>query len=204
MTRSSVCNCRRTPTDDDEDDDGSTWVGSSDRYVQWQSWLVAPATFDGAFRVRVKANATDDGVNLEEFSDVVDVAAIDVQPSALEADRKIQNTHRIEIAWDGDRASNSLFRLVASFTDDDDETTWVVLDDGHLQFDHRAWRRTRTTSTPLASPRQLIISPSSILTTVKPWMPTRTLDWPCAGTGCRYAERRIRGSRAGSPAARRC
>ena len=57
-------------------------------------------------------------------SAAVDVAAINVQPSALEAVRKIQGTHRIDVAWNGNRASDSQIRIVASF---DEGTTWVVL-----------------------------------------------------------------------------
>ena len=79
---------------------------------------------DGAFKVRVQATATIDSDAVIFNSAVVDVAAIDVQPSALEAVRKIQGTHRIDVAWNGNRASNSQFRLVASF---DEGTTWVVL-----------------------------------------------------------------------------
>ena len=53
-----------------------------------------------------------------------------MQPSNVTVERDIGvGRFNLTVNWDGDRAGTTTARIIGSFTDDDDKTTWVVLGD---------------------------------------------------------------------------
>ena len=81
-----------------------------------------PASSDNGFMVRVQS--THETADTEN-SAAVHVAGIDAAPSGATATRNIDpSPDSLVVKWDGDRAGNTVARIIASF---DEGTTWAVL-----------------------------------------------------------------------------
>ena len=137
--------------------------------------IAAPSDSDNGFRVRIVATRAevivDGNVTVPAAtatSEAVPVAAINAAPSAAGATRDIDpSPDNLVVKWNGDRASNTVARVIGGFTSNG-TTTWVVLstvgftDTGYsaedAAKDHR-WSFAFESSTPVTD--AAVVNPSN-------------------------------------------